>query len=341
MKYKLRFLFILISSLAPVLLTTVGTSAQGIGDRNRPAESGDGRYSIQGKIYLPDGKPAVNVKASITSADAPGTSAIADVDGVFQVSGLRAGNYRITLQPEGFAAESENLTIDRFAPIGSTLNVVFHLRALPQKGMPRAEVVAANPLLADVPDDAYSKFRKGADKLARNDPKGAIVHFDEAIAAYPKFAAAYHERGAAYLKVNDADKALESFVKAIEIKPDYIEAKYSVGYTQFIKKNYAVAAAVFDDVLKQKADWSEAQMYLGISLCYLRNNDAAEVFLKRSIMSGGGKTALSHRFLGGIYLQQDKSSEAAAELQKYLDLVPKAPDANRLKETIAKLKKKS
>ena len=333
--------FVFVCSMVPVLAFISGANGQGIGDRNRPAGSGDGRYSIQGKIYLPDGKPAVNAKVSVTSADSPGSSTMSDVDGVFQVSGLRAGNYRLSVHPEGFAAETENLTIDRFAPIGSTFNVVFHLRAMQQKAEPRVGVITANPLLADVPDDAYSKYRKGTERMAKNETDAAIAAFNEAIAAHPKFALAYYELGSAFLKKNDPEKALEAFVKAISIKPDYLEAKYSVGYTQFLRRNYEVAAAVFDDVLKQRADMPEAQMYLGISLCYLKNNEAAEVFLKRSIASGGDKTALAHRFLGGIYLQQKKNAEAAAELQKYLELVPKAPDANRLRETIAELRKKS
>ena len=333
--------FVFVCSLVPVLALISDASGQGIGDRNRPAGSGDGRYSIQGKLYQPDGKPAVNVKVSITSAESPESTAISDPDGVFQVSGLRAGNYRISVKPEGFAAETESLTIDRFAPIGSTFNVVFHLRATPQRSEPRPGVIAANPLLADVPEDAYAKFRKGTERMGKNDTEGAIASFSEAIASYPKFALAFYELGSAYLKKNDTDNALEAFVKAISIKPDYLEAKYSGGYTQFLRKNYEVAAAVFDDVLKQKADMPEAQMYLGISLCYLKNNEAAEVFLKRSIATGGDRSALAHRYLGGIYLQQKKNTAAAAELQKYLDLVPKAPDANRLKETIAELRKKS
>ncbi len=206
------------------------------------------------------------MKVSVTSAESPESTALSDADGVFQVSGMRAGNYRISVKPEGFAAETENLTIDRFAPIGSTFNVVFHLRALQQRSEPRPGVVAANPLLADIPEDAYAKFRKGTERMAKNETDSAIASFNEAIASYPTFALAFYELGSAYLKKNDPDRALEAFVKAISIKPDYLEAKYSVGYTQFLRKNYEVAAAVFDDVLKQKADMPEAQMYLGISL---------------------------------------------------------------------------
>jgi tetratricopeptide (TPR) repeat protein len=177
-------------------------------------------------------------------------------------------------------------------------------------------------------------------KLAKNDAKGAIGDFDAAITAHPQFALAHYERGAAYLKLADFDKATESFVKAITIKPDYVEAKYGYGLAQFNKKAYEVSSAVFDDVLKQKK-MPEAHMYLGMSLYHLKNVDAAEAHLKAAVVKDGENVALAHRYLGGIYAQKKRNAEAAAELQKYLELAPKAPDADKLKTTIENLKKQS
>ena len=83
-------------------------------------------------------------------------------------------------------------------------------------------------------------------------------------------------------------------------------------------------------------------MYLGISLYYLREVEAAEASLRSAIaIRDGESVALAHRYLGGIYAQKKRNSEAAAELEKYLELVPKAPDADRLRATIEDLKKRS
>jgi regulator of sirC expression with transglutaminase-like and TPR domain len=83
-------------------------------------------------------------------------------------------------------------------------------------------------------------------------------------------------------------------------------------------------------------------MYLGISYYYLKDNAVAEKALKAAIsLKDDPSTALAHRFLGGMYIQGDRKAEAAMELQKYLDLVPNAPDASRLKATVEDLKKKS
>ena len=59
-----------------------GAQAQGIGDRNRAADGGDGRWSIQGRVYLPNGKPASDAKVSISSADSLPVSTVTNLDGV-------------------------------------------------------------------------------------------------------------------------------------------------------------------------------------------------------------------------------------------------------------------
>lgn len=333
MKNAAAFLVAFIAALAGVQIAL----GQGIGDRNRAAE-GDGRYSIQGRVYLPTGKPAINATAVISSAETSEIRSTTDLNGMFQVGGLRAGNYRIVVTAPGFPAEAETLTIDRFAPVGRTFSLAVHLQPDARAGSD----ADADPRLNGVPKAAVAKFKLGVEKLQQNEVKAAIVLFDAAISIHPEFVAAYYEKGSAQLKDNDPDQALESFVKAVAIDPTYFEAKYSIGYTHYLKKNYEVAVAVFIDVLKQKRDFAEAYMYLGISLYYLKNLRDAETALKTAVNGKqDARLALAHRFLGGLYAQSNRNAEAAAELQRYLDLVPSAPDANRLRSTIEELKKKS
>jgi tetratricopeptide (TPR) repeat protein len=228
------------------------------------------------------------------------------------------------------------MTIDRGGS-GQSYNVIMHFRLPGQK---KGDFYSANPMFKDVSKDALERFKKGEEKVAKNDSKAAIVLFDEAIAMYPQFAVAYYEKGNAHLKLNEYDKALAAFVKAIEIKPDYIEAKYGVGLTQFSMKNYDVAAAVFGDVVQQKNDMPEAFMNLGISLFYLKKTPQAEIALKKAVtLKDSERVALAHRYLAAIYMQAKKNPDAISELEKYLNLVPKVPDADKLKQTINDLKK--
>jgi Tfp pilus assembly protein PilF len=329
MRRKLQLMFIF------MCLGALGVYGQGIGDRNRAGDS-EGRFTITGRVYMPDGRPAASVKVDVDNTDGANTY-YTNSDGTFQTGSIKAGNYTISVSIPGLPTERESVTIDRDSPSGQSYNVALFLRP---EGQKKGDFYSNNPLFREVPKPALEKFKKGVEKLEKNDAKGAVVLFDEAIAAYPNFAPAYHQKGTAYLKENSFDKALEAFVKAISISPEYFEAKFSVGYVQYLKKNYEVAAAVFDDVLKQKADMPEAQMYLGISLFNIKNIDAAETVLKKTVTAKGGeRLALAHLYLGQIYAQKKKNAEAASELQKYLELLPKAPNAEKIKAAIADLKK--
>ena len=335
MRKKLRLMFI---SACCVALVSGVVSAQGIGDRNRAGDS-EGTYTIKGRVYLPDGKPAQNVRVDVDSTDTGSKDYYTDMDGVFQTGKIRAGNYTISASVPGLPTEREFVTIGRDALAGQTIAVTLFFR---NEGQKKGDFYSNNPRFTEVPKPALDKFKKGMEKLQKDDAKAAIQFFDEAIAAFPQFAPAYYEKGVAHLRANEHDAALAALVKAIELEPDYTEAKYYVGYVQYLKKNYEVAAAIFDDVIKIRPDMPESEMYRGISLYYLKNVDAAEVSLKKAVgMPAGDRLPMAHLYLGQIYITKKKNAEAAAELEKYLQLVPKAPIAEKLKTTIADLRKKT
>jgi regulator of sirC expression with transglutaminase-like and TPR domain len=68
--------------------------------------------------------------------------------------------------------------------------------------------------------------------------------------------------------------------------------------------------------------------------------DEAQKELELAIASGGENLALAHKYLGGVYLSTHKNKEAADELEKYLKLEPKAPDAEKIRNSIKDLRSK-
>ncbi len=334
MRNELKLVFGFLG-LSMFCLSAFSAQGQGIGDRNRPA--GAGNFKILGRILLPDGQPARDVNVTASSGDNPSTSTFTDIDGNYVISGLTSGNYTVSVRETGYSPETEFITISEGSTSGQSFQAAFYLR-LP--GQPKRKSAPPDPNLVNVPKVPAAKYQKALEYLSKGDAKTAIPLFDEAIGAYPNFAAAYYQKGAAFLRMNDLDKAVEAFVKAIQIKPDYIEAKYGYGMAMFDKRNYEVAEAVFRDVLKQKTDFPEAHQNLGISLFYLKNPDEAERELKSAFAGKSGeKLALGHLYLGQIYAQKKRNADAVVELQKYLDLAPKAPNSERVKTIIADLKK--
>jgi tetratricopeptide (TPR) repeat protein len=82
-------------------------------------------------------------------------------------------------------------------------------------------------------------------------------------------------------------------------------------------------------------------MYLGISLLQLRRYDEAEAELRRAATTGKNEVSMAHKYLGGLYWSKKEYKRAADELEKYLELSPKAPDAERVRGTVKELRGKS
>lgn len=334
---KYTFVFVFAAVLFFSGLTNV--KGQGFGDRNRAG--GDGSFNVQGRIVMPDGKPAVGVRVSMNGADFSNGSTQTDYDGNFNISNIPAGNYSIVVRGTAeYESDSESLTIERFAPPGQTFNVAFFLRPV---GVKKSELNPTNnPLLADIPKEALKKHNSAAESMQKNDAKTALLRLDEAIALYPDFALAYNEKGMLLLRQNELDKALEAFLKAIQIKQDYFDAKLNFGFTLLSQRNYEQAEMVLRDLLQQKAEMPTLNMYLGIALIGLKKTDEAEKSFKKAVtLKGGENLAQAHKYLGGIYLQKKNNAEAIVELQKYVDLSPKAADAEKVRATIEDLKKQT
>jgi regulator of sirC expression with transglutaminase-like and TPR domain len=67
---------------------------------------------------------------------------------------------------------------------------------------------------------------------------------------------------------------------------------------------------------------------------------AQKAFETARDLPGGDGFPLLHRYLGGIYIAKGLNKQAITELEKFLQLVPTSPDAEKLRQTIAELKAK-
>jgi hypothetical protein len=62
--------------------------------------------------------------------------------------------------------------------------------------------------------------------------------------------------------------------------------------------------------------------------------------LEIAVKSNSNEVSLAHRFLAGIFLERREYKRAADELEQYLKLVPKAPDAETLHQKAKELRRK-
>ena len=322
-----------------LMIVTVVTSAFAVraqapgSSRGLPAAEG-GSNQIQGRIYFPPGQGTSGrtVKVSLESVSTFGApSTVADQDGVFRFNGLPPGDYTVVVDAGSeFERSREPANIYRGAN-GQIIQVTVQLHP---------KIDSSNPLFAGVPSNALSLYQKGIVAAKKGDAKAAVESLSAAVAAYPSFALALNDLGAQYLILKQMDKAGETFAALVKLKPNDANAHLNLGIVAFNEKKPDEAESHLRKALELKSAGPTAHYYLGLTLISLKRYPEAQTEFETTIGNGGENLALAHKYLGGLYMNSKKNREAADELEKYLKLDPKAPDADRIKGTIKDLRGK-
>lgn len=320
--------------------------AQGVGS-SRGLSSSDGANTIQGRVYFPAGEQRSGkiIKLHLESNDSTGAmTVVTDQDGVFRFNSLRAGNYSVVVDGgKDYESTREPVTID---PIGNGRIVQISIQLRPK-------IDASNATFAGVPQNALDLYQKGTAAAQKGNSKAAVEFLGKAVTAYPNFTQALSDLGAEYLKLFQWEKAVASFEAFLKLKPNDATAHLDLGIAI-----YNVSAALLNDkkldessqklvqaeshlraALNLKNNGPSAHYYLGMTLIKLKRYDEAQSELELTIKNGGGGIALAHKYLGGLYMNARRNKEAADELEEYLQLDPRAPDADKIKEAVSKLRK--
>lgn len=330
---SMRILYLTLFLLSAALIA----SAQGVGS-SRGLTSGDGNNTIQGKVYFPAGdrNTGKTIKLHVESANATGgASTVTDQDGMFRFNGLRAGTYEVVVDGgKDYENTREPVTID---PVGGGRIIQVSIALKPK-------VDASNPAFAGVPHAALDLYQKGmaaAQKGSEKDTREAVDFLTKALAAYPNFPQALSDLGNQYLKLSQWDKATEAFDTLVKLKPSDSAAHLDLGiaFYNIGGEKLPLAEAQFREAIKLNSPGPSAHYYLGMTLVKTRKYPEAQSELELAVKNGGDNIALAHRYLGGLYQAAHKNKEAADELEKYLKLDPKAKDADRIKQSIADLRK--
>ena len=334
----------LICSAGVVLALALSISAQGVGS-SRGLPGAEGSNTIQGRVYFPSGEQNKSIKLHLESVEAANMTTVTDQDGVFRFNGLPPGSYTVVVEGgKDYENSREPVTIDTVGR-GHIVQVSIQLRP---------KIDAANPAFAGVPQNALNAFQKGSAAAQKGKSEEAAQFFSEAVAAYPNFTLALNELGSQYLKLFKWAKAEETFEALLKLKPTdggaqlnlgialYNEGTDLMGQQKFedAEKKFNGAETHLREALRLKVPGPSPHYYLGLMLIKFKAYDEAQKELELAISNGGENLALAHKYLGGVYMSTHKNKEAADELEKYLKLQPKAPDADRIKKSINDLRSK-
>jgi len=324
-----------ISTAVLIVFCAIAALAQAPGSsRNGGLSGGEGNIMLQGRIYFPSGQSASGrtIKVSLESVSSFGSNntTAPDQDGVFRFNGLTPGDYTVVVDA-GKEFERAREPVGIYAGTsGKIVQVTIQLQP---------KIDSSNPMFAGVPSNALNLYQKGMAAAKKNDAKAAAESLSAAVAAYPNFAIALNDLANQYMLMKQWDKAIETYQALLKLKPDDVTAHQNLGIAAYNKKSMEDAETHFRKALELKSPGPTAHYYLGLIFVATKRYPEAVPEFEAAIANGGENLALAHKFLGGLYMNS-KPQQAADELEKYLKLDPKAPDADRIKGTIKDLRSK-
>jgi len=342
-----QVLSLLVAVLMPCLATSTVYCQGGV-----EAFGNGGQEKIQGRIYFPSGRRSdiLTVKVTLESSYSERLSVIADQNGSFIFQSLTPGSYRVTVDAgEEYEVARETIVIDQLSDPANvpstsnrssvnkarTFNVLITLKL---KNSERVPASVINAKTQGVPKPALEAFENSLSAASSGDHKKAVDELNRAIAIDPNFQGAFVELGVQYLKLSQAEKAVEALQTAVKLDPEDILGRRNLGIALLMINQVVGAETQLRYALAKKDSAPTTRLYLGITLIKLKRYGEALPELELAIKNGGQNLALAQRYLGGLYLSAGRTDEAIKSLERYLQLDPQAPDAERIRGTVKELR---
>jgi Tfp pilus assembly protein PilF len=294
-------------------------------NRSNPRAS----YSIYGSVRDDASHDVLeNVRVDLKqSTGATLSTAFTRGNGDFEFDNLSAGEYIIEIVLKDYEPVRETVSI-----LNSSHEVpIFLARPLTSANSGSGATISAHQLGA--PHKAHDEFNKGMELMyAKADYRGAIAQFQRAIKDYPTYYEAYTAEGEAYIRLGDTDPAEEALRTSIDLSSGrYSEALFALASLLTGTKRYSEAVPVARQSMSVDAASWQGPYELARALAALRQFDEAE---KAALQARDLKpnNAPAYLLLANIHLERHDYPALLKDIEGYLRLVPKGPEADQARK---------
>ncbi|MFM2124111.1 MAG: hypothetical protein RL328_562 [Acidobacteriota bacterium] len=294
---------------------------------------------FRGKVVMADGSsPGKSVGLQRTCSDQQGTGPgpLTDKEGVFtwrmDVNYMNTRRCYIVATLGGY--DSSQVDISSVNPSVS-VNVDLPPITLTLKGSDPYQL-GGN----DIPSKGSGEWSAAMKAVQANNLPEAITHLTAATVTNPKFALAWHNLGVLQDFQTHYDEAAAAYAKAIEANPKMLTAYVALARVQVRKHDWAgvnktVAAFL---PLDKSLIFPEMSLHQAAAHYALKDLAAAEASANAALNPKAKQSARRAEYVLGRILEA-KGDQAGAKLHmnRYLELVPTAPDADTIKAHIAQM----
>lgn len=317
-----------------------------------PVTVSQGRNSVSGHVFGDSRRPLADVHVELLNELGVTVSRIrTNGSGRYVFFGLPDGRYKVRVLPYevNYHEQTQDVTLIPVSAIpGSGAEVAqldFYLQ--PRESPNTGPLAAPGTIFAqEVPDSAKKLYEIGIAALKAKKEQEGFESLRMALEIFPSYFAALDRLGTEYAVRGSQDKryfeaARVLLTKAVEVNRKSFSSTFGLGFSQYHLGLIDPAIENLQRATNIQNKMINGHMWLGIALKRVGKLADAEAALKRADEMSNGKESEVHWYLAGIYSDQKRYSDAADELEKFLKTKPDARDAEKIRQVIAQLRKKT
>jgi Tfp pilus assembly protein PilF len=279
------------------------------------AQSWRGMGRVAGRVMDESGKPLEGVSVKLELPGSGGTEVKTNRKGEWSLGGIARGEWQIDFEFPPYEPRRITVSIaelSRIPPVEITLKLDIN-------ELIRMEVVKASAL------------------MAKQDYAGARAIYEAILAKYPTAYRIEPYLARTYYAEKKYDEAIKHLKIAVEKDPSDIENKLRLGNilmeTGRMEEGRQLLATVDDSAVKDPAIF----VNIGISLLNQDKADEALPYFEKAVKNFPDKgEAYYYRAL--IRLKKGDTEGTRADLTKFLELSPNAPEAAAAKKALEQIK---
>ena len=204
------------------------------------------------------------------------------------------------------------------------------------------------------PKDARKAYEKGVQAEKNGKLADAQKNFETAVEIYPRSANAWFQLGTVLQKEERKDEARKAYTQATTIDSKFLPPYLSLASMAFETENWSEVLALTNHILDldplnhaavnsyildlDPVNYAGAYFYNAMANYQLKKfEDAERSALKAEHLDMRTHFPQLHILVAELFARKNDYAVAIAEIQTYLALVPHAPDADPVRERLAKL----
>lgn len=311
-----------------------------------------GRNSISGIVFGESRMPVAETYVELL--DELGTTIIqtkTNGSGRYAFHGLSNGRFKIRVFPVGtdYIEQIQEVLLSAVSAVpgsgGDNQQIDFYLRV--REGANSGPFYVPGTIFAqEIPDAARKLFEQGISELRQKKEKEGFESLKKALDVFPNYFLALDRLGTEYASRGNSNPAFFAaarilLAKAIEINPRSYSSTFGLGFAQYHQGMIDEAVVNLERATGLYNKSPFGFLWLGIAQKKAGKVVSAEASLKRANELSKGKQSDVHWQLAGLYNDQKRYAEAAAELELFLKSKPDARDAEKIKQLIGQLRQKA